>query len=198
LHIDLSSENLQQVCAVLNEFALPRAIVNFERRTFVAWNPKFLERTGFTEDEMKSSKPEELLIFGESWSPLSEEKEDRPVEYIACSTRGVSGAGSAPGLVVRAQGKMGYVMLDVFGSSAQFEQGRSAGQEEERDRIINAFHEEVSSPLIAALFLIQRAKNELEDTGLPQAESVSKASDILTETTEKIADVLSRPDRSSQ
>jgi hypothetical protein len=198
LHIDLSSENLQQVCAVLNEFALPRAIVNFERRTFVAWNPKFLERTGFTEDEMKSSKPEELLIFGESWSPLSEEKEDRPVEYIACSTRGVSGAGSAPGLVVRAQGKMGYVMLDVFGSSAQFEQGRSAGQEEERNRIINAFHEEVSSPLIAALFLIQRAKNELEDTGLPQAESVSKASDILTETTEKIADVLSRPDRSSQ
>jgi hypothetical protein len=198
LHIDLSSENLQQVCAVLNEFALPRAIVNFERRTFVAWNPKFLERTGFTEDEMKSSKPEELLIFGESWSPLSEEKEDRPVEYTACSTRGVSGAGSAPGLVVRAQGKMGYVMLDVFGSSAQFEQGRSAGQEEERNRIINAFHEEVSSPLIAALFLIQRAKNELEDTGLPQAESVSKASDILTETTEKIADVLSRPDRSSQ
>ena len=198
MHIDLSPENLQQVCAVLNEFALPRAIVNFERRTFVAWNPKFLERTGFTEDEMKSSKPEELLIFGESWSPLSEEKEDRPAEYIACSTRGVSGAGSAPGLVVRAQGKMGYVMLDIFGSSAQFEQGRSAGQEEERNRIINAFHEEVSSPLIAALFLIQRAKNELEDTGLPQAESVSKASDILTETTEKIADVLSRPDRSSQ
>ena len=183
---------------MLNEFALPRAIVNFERRTFVAWNPKFLERTGFTEDEMKSSKPEELLIFGESWSPLSEEKEDRPAEYIACSTRGVSGAGSAPGLVVRAQGKMGYVMLDIFGSSAQFEQGRSAGQEEERNRIINAFHEEVSSPLIAALFLIQRAKNELEDTGLPQAESVSKASEILTETTEKIADVLSRPDRSSQ
>jgi hypothetical protein len=197
LHIDLSSENLQQVCAVLNEFALPRAIVNFERRTFVAWNPKFLEGTGFTEDEMKSSKPEELLIFGESWSPLSGGAEDQPVEYITCTTRGPFGAGSAPGLVVRAQGKMGYVMLDVFGSSAQFEQGFSAGQEEERNRIINAFHQEVSSPLIAALFLIQRAKNELEDTGLPQAETVSKASDILTETTEKIADVFGRADRNS-
>jgi signal transduction histidine kinase len=92
---------------------------------------------------------------------------------------------------------MGYVMLDVFGSSAQFEQGFSAGQEEERNRIINAFHQEVSSPLIAALFLIQKAKNELEDTDLPQAETVSKASDILTETTEKIADVLARADRNS-
>jgi hypothetical protein len=143
--------------------------VNFERRTFVAWNPKFLERTGFTEDEMKSFKPEELLIFGESWSPLSGEAEDQRVEYITCSTRGPFRGASAPGLVVRAQGRMGYVMLDVFGSSAQFEQGFSAGREEERSRIINAFHQEVSSPLIAALFLIQRAKNELEDTGLPQA-----------------------------
>jgi hypothetical protein len=197
LHIDLSSENLQQVCAVLNEFALPRAIVDFERRTFVAWNPKFLERTGFTEDEMRFSKPEELLTFGESWFRLSGETEDQSVEYIACSTRGPFEVGSAPGLVVRAQSKMGYVMLDVFGSSAAFEQGRSAGQEEERNRIISTFHEEVSSPLIAALFLIQRAKNELEDTGLPQAETVSKASDILTETTEKIADVLGRADQSS-
>lgn len=183
---------------MLNEFALPRAIVNFERRTFVAWNPKFLERTGFTEDEMKSSKPEELLIFGESWSLLSGEKEDQAVEYITCSTGGPFGAGSAPGIVVRAQGRMGYVMLDVFGSSAQFEQGFRAGQEDERNRIINAFHEEVSSPLIGALFLIQRAKNELEDTGLPQAETVSKASDILRETTEKIADVLGRADQNSE
>jgi len=93
---------------------------------------------------------------------------------------------------------MGYVMLDVFGSSAQFEQGFRAGQEDERNRIINAFHEEVSSPLIGALFLIQRAKNELEDTGLPQAETVSKASDILRETTEKIADVLGRADQNSE
>ena len=182
---------------MLNKFALPRAIVNFEHLTFVAWNPKFLERTGFTEDEMKSSKPEELLIFGESWSPLSGETEDQRVEYITCSTRGPFGAASAPGLVVRAQGRMGYVMLDVFGSSAQFEQCFSAGREAERNRIINAFHQEVSSPLIAALFLIQSVKKELEDTGLPQAETVSKASDILTETTEKIADVLGWPDQNS-
>jgi hypothetical protein len=55
---------LQKSCAVLNEFALPRAIVDFNRHSFVAWNSKFLQQTGFSEDEMKSSKPEELLIFG--------------------------------------------------------------------------------------------------------------------------------------
>jgi PAS domain-containing protein len=75
LAIDLSIEKLQEFCAVLNEFALPRAIVDFDRHSFVAWNPKFLEQTGFSEDEMKSSNPEELLVFGESWFPLSEERE---------------------------------------------------------------------------------------------------------------------------
>jgi signal transduction histidine kinase len=90
-------------------------------------------------------------------------------------------------------------MLDVSDSpSVQFEQGRTTGREEERNRIIKAYHEEVSSSMIAALFLIETAKNELEEAGLPQAEAVSKASDILTETTEKIADVLSNTDGNSQ
>jgi signal transduction histidine kinase len=84
------------------------------------------------------------------------------------------------------------VMLDVFAaSSAQFERGRVLGREEERNRITKAFHDEVSSSIVAALFMIETAKTELEQAGLPQAEAVAKASDILAETTEKIADALS-------
>ena len=193
--IDLSSQNLQELCAVLNEFALPRAIVDFERHAFVAWNPRFLEHTGFSEDETKTSRAEELLTFGESWFPLSKEKGQR-VEYIACRARRPFGADPAPGFAVRSHGKIGYVMLDVFdSSSAQFEQGRNVGQEEERNRVVKAFHEGVSSSMIAALFLIETVKSELEEAGLPQAEAVSKASDILAETTEKIAHVIGEADR---
>jgi hypothetical protein len=53
----------------------------------VAWNPRFLEHTGFSEDEIKTSKAEELLTFGESWFPLSNEGEEQTVEYIACAAR---------------------------------------------------------------------------------------------------------------
>jgi hypothetical protein len=198
LGIDLSSQNLQELCAVLNEFALPRAIVDFKRHSFVAWNPRFLEHTGFSEDEMKTSRAEELLTFGESWFPLSDEK-GQGVEYIACAARRPFGADPAPGFAVRSHGKIGYVMLDVFdSSSAQFEQGRNAGQEEERNRVVKAFHEEVSSSMIAALFLIETVKSELEEAGLPQAEAVSKASDILAETTEKIAHLIGEADRNSE
>jgi len=199
LAIDLSTQKLQEFCAVLNEFALPRAIVDFERHLFVAWNSKFLEQTGFSEDEMKSSKPDELLTFGETWFSLSEEREGQKVEYVACTAKRPFGADPAPGFAVRSHGKIGYLMLDVFDSSAaQFEQGRNAGREEERNRVISTFHEEVSSSMIAALFLIETAKSELEDAGLPQAEAVSKASDILAETTEKIAHVIGEADRHSE
>ena len=193
--IALSIQNLQELCAVLNGFALPRAIADFEKGSFVAWNPKFLEHTGFTEDEIKTSKPEDLLALGEAWFPLSNESDPQKVEYVACALKRPFGASPAPGFLVRSHEKIGYVMLDVFSSSsAQIEQGQLVGREEERNRIVKALHEEVSSSVIAALFLIQTAKSELLEAGSPQAETVSKASEILTETAEKIADVLSESD----
>ena len=165
--------------------------MDFEREFVLAWNPKFLEHTGFSEDEIKSSKPEELLTFGDSWSRIPGEREGQTVEYAVCFAKRTSGAEPAPGFVVRSHGNIGYVMLDVFGSSSvHFEQGQKAGREEERDRVMRAFHDEVSSPMIAALFLIQTAKIELEAAALPQAEAVSKASDILTQATEKFVEVL--------
>jgi hypothetical protein len=44
--------------------------------------------------------------------------------------------------------------------------------------------------MIAALFLIETAKSELKEADLPQADAVSKASDMLKEATDKIAHVL--------
>jgi len=189
--IELSPQKLQELCAILDKFALPRAIADFEHHSFVAWNTRFIEQTGFSEHQLRSSKPDELLTFGESWLPLPSEGKEQSVQYVACAAKLPSGRDPALGYAVRTGGKLCYVMLDVFdSSSAQFEQGRTAGREEERNRVMKEFHDEVSSSLIAALFLIQTAKIELEDASLPQAQAVSNASDILTDATEKIMDVL--------
>jgi hypothetical protein len=178
LDIDLSTQNFQDFCAILSEFALPRAIVNFELKAFVAWNPRFLERTGCTEDEIKSGKLQELLAFDEPWLSLSDEGTGAKVKFTSCAFRRPFGVEPIPGYIVRSQSKIGYVMLDILASeSEQFGQGRTVGREEERSRIIKAYHEEVSPSMIAALFLVETAKSELEEAGLPQAEAVSKASD---------------------
>jgi hypothetical protein len=191
LGIELSTQSLREFCAVLNEFALPRAIVDFERDAFVAWNPKFLEQSGYSEDEIKSAKPGELLTFADSWFPLSSAKEGQTVEFISSAAKRAFGSDPAPGYVVRSHGKIGYVMLDTFDlRSVQFGQGKVLGREEERTRIVQAYHEEVSSSMIAALFLIETAKSELQEADLPQAEAVAKASDMLKEATDKLARVL--------
>ncbi len=182
---------MQELCAILNEFALPRAIFDFDRQSFVAWNAKFLEKTGYSAEEIKSAAPEELLTLGGTWFPLSSEKNGQTVEFTSSSTRRSFGAVPVPGIVVRSHQKIGYVMLDVFDEpSVQFEQGRVVGREEERERIAKAYHEEASSSMIAALFLIETAKSELQEADLPQSEAVAKASNNLTEATEKIAEVL--------
>jgi hypothetical protein len=181
---------LQQLCTVLNHFALPRAIVNFENHAFVGWNPKFLECTGCSDEELGAIKFENVLTLGESWSPVSGEEENTGVEYISCLTKHSSGENPSRGFVVKNRGRIGYVMLGSFGSSAEFEQGKTVGREEERNRIAKDFHDEVSSSMLAALFLVEAAKTELEDAGLPQAKLVAKASDILAETTEKIVAVV--------
>lgn len=165
----------------------------------MAWNSRFREHTGFTENEMKSSKLEDLLTVGVSPIPLFEQRAGQAIEYVTCVAKRPFGADPAPGYVVRSGGRLGYVMLDVYDpSTAQFEQGRSVGREQERNRIAKAFDEEVSSSLIAALFLIETAQNELEEGARRHAETVSKASDILTEATEKIAKVIDGPDNASQ
>ena len=195
LRIALSTENLQQLVSLLNEFSLPRAVVDFEKDSFVAWNSRFRDHTGFTENDIKSFKLEDLLTLGESPIPLFEQRAGQAIEYITCTAKRPFGADPAPGYVVKSGGRLGYVMLDVYDpSTAQFEQGRSVGREQELNRIAKAFDEEVSSSLIAALFLIETAKSELEEAAQRHAEAVSKASEILTEATEKIARVIDGSD----
>lgn len=195
LPIALSTENLQNLVTLLNEFSLPRAVVDFEEHSFVAWNSKFLEHTRFTDNEMKSSKPEDLLTFGDSPLSLFEPREEQTVQYLTCIARRPFGADPAPGYVVKSNPKLGYVMLDLLApSKAEFEQGRSVGRQEERDRIARLFHEEVSSSMIAALFLIETAKSELAEADLPQKEAVTQAADILTDVTEKIVKLIDEPD----
>jgi hypothetical protein len=53
---------------------------------------------------------------------------------------------------------------DAESHSAEFEQGRLMGEQEERARIIKLFHDEVSSPMMAALFCGRGGKKRVRRT----------------------------------
>src|SRR3981081_1557216 len=190
LHMDPS--DLQKLCVYLNEFALPRAIVDFDRQRFVAWNTRFLARTGYSEEEIKTLEPGKAILLGDSVFLPPDEGDKPTAEFIALAVRVPTKAAAVPGHLVRSKGNLGYLMLHDIEptTSTKFEQGRLVGQEQERVRIVQMFHEEVSSGMLGALFKIQLAKEKLESANLPEVEPVARASELLAEAVEKIGEVL--------
>jgi signal transduction histidine kinase len=82
-------------------------------------------------------------------------------------------------------------------TSTKFEQGRLVGQEQERVRIVQCFHDAVSSGMLAALFKIQVAKEILDSASLPEAGPVAQASEMLSEAIEKMDEVLEEKRKAS-
>lgn len=190
LHMDPS--DLQKLCVYLNEFALARAIVDFDRQRFVAWNTRFLARTGYSEEEIKTLEPGKAILLGDSVFLPPDEGDNPTAEFIALAVRVPTKAAAVPGHLVRSKGNLGYLMLHDIEptTSTKFEQGRLVGQEQERVRIVQMFHDEVSSGMLGALFKIQLAKEKLESADLPEVEPVAQASELLSEAVEKIGEVL--------
>ena len=182
---------LQELSSWIRNSSLPRAIADFSNQRFIAWNTAFLERTGYSEGRIKAIKPEEIIVLSDSRFPLPSDNDQFSAEFTVCAVKTTSPSAALAGHVVRSVGRFGYLMLrDGEYNSAEFEQGRLIGQQEERARIVKSFHDEVSSTMMAALFAVESAKNTLEEQNLPASESLEKASESLSEAVEKIADVL--------
>jgi hypothetical protein len=76
-------ETLQKLCVHLNEFSLSRAIVDFDRKRVVAWNNRFLARTGYSEEEIKSIQPDKIVIESEGRF-TSPQEGDNPGAVLNC------------------------------------------------------------------------------------------------------------------
>jgi hypothetical protein len=180
---------LQQLSVWLNRSLLPRAIADFERQCFVAWNQTFLEWTGYSEGRIKVVRPEHIIVFGDERFPFSSNSDHPAAEFIKCAVRTTLQPAAIPGHVLKAPGILGYVMLHGT-ASPEFNEGRLVGQEEERSRLIQMFHDEVSPAMLAAIFAVESIKSALQAQNLPQAETAARASELLTEAIEKLSDVL--------
>jgi len=188
----MNTAEMQKLCAHLNEFALPRAVVDFDQQRFVAWNTTFLARTGYSEEEIKTLETGKAILSGDSVLLPPPERNNSPAEFVAIAVRVPTKTAAVPGHLVRAKGNVGYLMLRDMEptTSTKFEQGRLVGQEQERIRIVQMFHDEVSSGMLAALFKIQMAKEKLESANSPDVEPVAQASEMLSEAIEKMEEVL--------
>ena len=190
-HMDTTE--MQKLCDSLNEFALPRAIVDFNTQRFVAWNTRFLARTGYSEEEIKTLETGKAILLGDSVFLPPQEGDNPSAEFVPLAVRVPTKTAAVPGHLVRSKGNVGYLMLHGVEPTASTDWHRGirlVGQEQERVRIVQMFHKEVSSGMLAALFKIQIAKEMLNSASLPEAEPVAQASEMLSEAIDKIGDVL--------
>jgi hypothetical protein len=181
----------QQLSAWLNRSALPRAIADFQGQYFVSWNAAFLERTGYSEVRIRAIRPEQIIVLSDVRFPLPNGSGLSSAEFVQCAVRTTLQPAALPGHILKASG-FGYIMLHGVEPSAsvEFEEARLVGQEEERARLVQMFHDEVSPAMLGAIFAVESIKEVMQTQNLPQAETAVRASELLTEAVEKLSDVL--------
>lgn len=192
IHLKLSKE-AAAICDALNEFRLPRAIVHLGQDCFIAWNESFQERTRYSPEELGVAHPKDVVVLCEP-DPQLEETVRQPspeVQLVRCTIRCSGQEHFATGYAAKRDDGFVLLMADMINpTTGALEDARLFGREEERSRIMKLFHDEVSPKLLAAVFEVQRAKEELESKGLEEVEAVSKAGEKLIETIDAVTSVL--------
>ncbi len=88
---------LGQLCALFGDFDLARAVVDLEENSFVTWNRKFLELTGYSEEELRVLMPANLIVFDQTASSPDKQAHHVP-EFGPCNYsvpwRNTSGVGA--------------------------------------------------------------------------------------------------------
>jgi len=187
------SQEAKAICDALDEFRLPRAIVHVEQDCFIAWNTSFQERTGYSADELQVAHLKDLIVIGEPDTQFAEsEHQSLPgVQFARCTTRCSGQEHFATGYCAKREDGFMLLMVDVINpTTGAIEDARIFGQQEERNRILQLFHDRVSSKLLVAAFEVQRAKMELEAKGLEEGRAVSKAAEKLNETIDDVVSIL--------
>ena len=188
------SKEARLICGALSEFQLPRAIAHIGKDRLIAWNESFRSIVGYSDAALQSASFKELAIFGDSQPVEDENRSDlaADIEVVPVRLRTFDTESFVTGHAAKRDDGFVLLMLDVLDkSTGVLEDARGFGREEERSRILKIFHDKVSPKLLAAIFEVARAKEELEAKGLQQeSESISKASTALVETIETLANFL--------
>ena len=183
------NDELQKLCAGLEQFGVASAITDLTKQRFVAWNTAFLEQTGFTESEITTLEVSRIVVVTDPaiFTPAESAKK---TGLIPCVVRGAPELGVLTGYLRRSKEGLTQVSLEPAESISgrDFQHGALVGQEKERVRIRQIFHQEISSPILAAIFAIATAREAAKTAA--QSEPLQKASDLLTGTLEVMGAAL--------
>ena len=107
-------EQLKRFLARLGEFGLPGAVVDYDNRCFIAWNEAFLDRTGYSADEIRVLEPRTIILLGsDTEGSAPKETDDAKHKRFAVSDKSAQQNVSHSWLL--GHGKREAQLLDVTG-----------------------------------------------------------------------------------
>lgn len=188
----MDTNEIAKLSCRLEELALPGAVADLGGEQFLAWNRAFLERTGYSEDELRALRPGQVFIQSEQPFSPGEAAGESSSNFFAIAVRTTNNEAALPGHLVKSEDGLGYLTLEEVNHElpAKFEQGRLVGKEQERARIKQIFHEELAPNLTAVVFNLELLELKLEAAGSPHLRRATQVAQMLSETTEKIMEVL--------
>jgi PAS domain-containing protein len=188
----VDTNEIAQLRRHLEEFILPKAVADLDEQQFLAWNRAFLERTGYSEEELRALPPAQVFSQSEQSFFPEEAGGDPCANFYAIAVRTTKNETAWPGHLIKSINNLGYLTLEEPkpGLTAKFEQGRLVGQEQERARITQIFHEELTPSLLAVVFKLELLELNLGAVGSPLVRQAIQAAHSLAETVDRISEVF--------
>lgn len=175
--------DLRQLCFVLNDFGLPRAIGHVTERRLLLCNEIFVHQARLAGAELKDAEIELSVDLVQASTT------HRELGLIPFALK-IPGLGKIfLGHTVKRDDGYLLMMLDLTPGDVllrHFWQGRVLGQEEEKQRLAQIIHDSFSPHLLAALFLIHGIQDHLEKRNPTEAEQLAKVTELLNETIQRL------------
>jgi hypothetical protein len=179
-----------EICAALDQFGLPRAVVDSDRDAFIGWNTRFLQISGFSGSDLAIMRASDFLTI------LPKQKRHPPKRAFPAicpvRMRHATNPEWLTGYAVLDDDGIKYLMFDLEPApTSDFGPSGATNSEEERNRLLKIWHDDIGPKILAAIFAAENVKLALESEGSPQAQAVRHCCELLSESVEALNRMLS-------
>src|SRR5438132_8180982 len=190
--------DLRAICPALEYFALPAALGSLKDNAFVFWNESFQRRSGLSDVELVQAPLTSLILLEDTYSgPVLENSDpENVVRFVPCVLKGRLLNEWVAGRALRRSDGMLLAILDLSVGDVAFEgfiHGRLVGQEEEKERTKQFFHDILSAKILVATFTAREIYQTLAAGGAEGAKELARVTKLLQEVTEDISNFFEAP-----
>ena len=178
-------EDARIICAGLDQFCLPSALIARTTDRFVGWNKSFMTAVGLSADELRAVPATEILRMETPTADATNcETAPTPVHPERCILKATSDASPLIGRLFERED--GYSLLiidanDVEQNHEDFIRGLLVGKTEEHDRIQQNFHDDVTPQIMAAAFAAETLAERVRQWANQEPEELKRIAEIITD-----------------